>query len=335
MKYDQFLKDLMDGKVARVYFFHGEENYLIDEGVQKILTKFVKKGSAGFDREIFYGDDVDANRVISAVTAVPMLGGRKVVVVKQFDRMPPTDQEYIARYCMRPSPHSILVLTAKKPDFRKKPFQILRKVAAEVECKPLYASDMKEYLINLVATKGKSIHPQAAQLLVDRLGTSLGSLVNEVNKLLEFTRERREITVEDVAHVVGISRSFNIFELRDAIGERNLKKSLFIARRMIELGEKPVYIVSMLTGYFLELWKIQLLKQQRKTNTQIGRELHIHHFFVNKEIDQAMKFSREEIFRNMKILLEADTHLKTSYQKPGLVVELAIFQMLRKKRKAA
>jgi len=325
----------MAGETARVYFFYGEEDYLIEEGVKKILTKFVRGGTADFGRDIFYGDDASGSQIVNAAMAIPMLAKHKVVVVKQFDRLAQADQEQVARYCKRPAPHSILVLTARKVDFRKKVFANIRDLSVAVECKPLYDDQVVDYLCNYAATRGKKLHPHAAELLVTKLGKSLGTLINEVEKLIEFAGNKEHITPDEVDHVVGISRNFNVFELCGALGARDLKKSLFITRRMLEVGESPIYIVSSLTGYFARMWRIRALLRQGVSKREIGQLLRIHTYFLEKTVEEARRFSDEDLRRIFRILLEADLRLKTSYQKPSLVLELAVYEILQRKKQAA
>jgi DNA polymerase III subunit delta len=334
MKYQDFIKNILSEKISPVYFFYGDENYLIDEGVGKIEKKYVTKNSASFNRDVFYGEESDASQIVITALSVPMLAPKRVVIVKNFQRLSQQGKERILKYSQRPSPQTVLVLISKTVDFRKKVYIGFKKYAELVECKSLYENQIPIYIQQFARDRGKSIHPRAIQLVQAKLGNSLQALINETEKLIHFVRDKNEITVEDVEELVGVSRDFNVFQLWDSIGQKNLTKSLLILKQMIETGESPVYLVSSLTSYFLRLWRIRALKKKNTPDNDVGKILHIHQFFVKSSIQQAKRYSDNEIRSIMKLLLKADIQLKTSYQKPKFVLELLIFQILMKKQAA-
>ncbi|MFQ6032567.1 MAG: DNA polymerase III subunit delta [Candidatus Zixiibacteriota bacterium] len=332
MKYQEFIKSILSGKIAPVYFFYGDETYLIEEGVAKIENKYMSRGSTSFDRDVFYSEESDASQIVDIALSVPMMAPKRVVIVKNFQRIPQTGKELILRYCRHPSPQTILILIAENVDFRKKIYSEFQKLSQMVECKELYDNQVPPYIQQFV--RGKTIHPRAIQLLQTKSGNSLRGLINETEKLIHFIREKREILPEDVEQLVGISRTFNVFQLWDALGERNLAKSLMILHHMLERGEKPVFLISSLTHYFMRLWRIRALKRRNTPDSTIGQLLHIHRYFLNSSIQQARRYSDSEIQRIMKLLLEADTQVKSSYQKPKVVLELLILQILNQKKAA-
>lgn len=334
MKYQDFIKNLLSGKIFPVYFFYGDETYLIDEGVGKIEKKFVTKNSASFNRDVFYGEESDASQIVNTALSVPMLAPKRVVIVKNFHRLSQPGKELILKYCQRPSPQTVMIIISNSVDFRKKVYAGFQKSAELVECKNLYENQIPIYIQQFARDRGKSIHPRAIQLVQSKMGNSLQAMINETEKLIHFVRDKNEITVEDVEELVGISRDYNVFQLWDSLGQKDLTKSLFILKQMIETGESPVYLVSSLTNYFLRLWRIRALKSKNTPDNEIGKILHIHQFFVRSSIQQAKRYSDTEIKNAMKLLLEADIQLKTSYQKPKFVLELLIFQIIKNKQAA-
>ncbi len=334
MKYQDFIKSIIAGKIAPVYFFYGEESYLIEEGVDKIQSKFVTPGSVNFNRDIFYGDDSDASQIVNTALSIPMLAERRVVIVRNFSRISQGGKERILKYSRHPSPQSILILISSTVDFRKKIYIGFKETAQLVECRPLYDNQVPVYLQHYTRDRGKTIRIDAIKLLQAKLGNSLRDLINETEKLIHFVRDKNEISVDDVEQLVGISRNYNIFQLWDALGTKELSKSLLILRQMLETGESPVFIVSSLTNYFLRLWRIQELKRKNVNDNGIGKVLHIHPYFLTSIIQQAKSYSGQGIKNIMELLLTADTQLKTSYQIPKIVLELLIFRILNKKQAA-
>jgi len=329
MKYETFLKNLAAGKTAPIYFFFGEENFLLEEAIDKILNKYVTPGTAHFNRDILYAEEVTGAQIVNIATSYPMMAEYRVVVVKNIERLNSEAREMVLRYCERPALQTRLVLTAGRIDRGKKFFNNLMKKTEWIEFRPLYENRIPMWIINFVKQKGKQITPRAVQLLQAKSGNSLRDIANEINKLIHFTRGKEIIDEKDVEMVVGVSRNYNIFELWDVIGTRNFDQAITVTRQMLEIGESPIYIVSMLTTYFVRLWKIKTLLKAGKNKNEIAELCNIHFYFISKYLQQAAAFSEKEIETNFEILLEADVNLKTSYQKPHLVMDLLMYRLLK------
>jgi|Deesub1362B_J571_1020462.scaffolds.fasta_scaffold00887_9 DNA polymerase-3 subunit delta len=335
LSYQQFIDRILTGKIDPVYFFFGSESYWIEEGIAKICTKVLGGGGSAFQKETFYGEDASGEAIVRSLLSVPMLAGKRVVIVKNFQRLSQAGKERILRYAMRPAGHSVLILAANAIDPRKQIYSSLMQVAVAVECKPPYENEIPVYVERLVEEKGKKIAPGAAQLLAAKLGNSLRDVHNEVEKLVQFTGKRKEITEQDVDELVGISRQFNIYKLRDAIGMGTFQHAVRILRWLLETGEKPGYIISSLTGYFSQLLLVQELVKAGYSPPAIADRVRAHRFFVGNLILQAGNFPAENIRRAFEKLLEADVQLKSSYLNTNLVLELMLYQIFQLRAKNA
>lgn len=334
MNFQEFLKEINAGKVAPVYFFYGGEDYFKNQALEIILAKFVTNQSASFNRDIFYGDDADPGQIVNTAMSIPMMAERRVVVVKNFNRLSQSGKEMILKYCNRPAPQTILVLLADDVDFRKKVNSSLKKLADCIECKTPYDNQVPMYINQFTEKKGKKISIGAIKLLQSKSGNSLGELINQVEKLINYSSDKDMISEEDVENLVGISRNYNVYQLRDAIGNRNVVEGLTILRRMVEMGESPVYIVSSLTNFFTVLIRAKELIRKRVPRNDLTKQLGVHPYFLDGTLKQAKSFTEAEINHIFKLLLEADKNLKSSYQKPKIVMEMLVYQILGSKKAA-
>jgi len=329
MRYEDFLREFSRGQSAPVYFFFGEEDYLIEEATKRILSQFVDPSTADFNLDIFHGDEVSGAQLVNAALSYPVMASYRVVVVKRIEGLSSEARGMLLRYCERPSPQTKLVLTAGKIDTERKFYRDLMARSQWVEFRPLYENKVALWIRDFVWQRRKEISPRAIQLLQAKLGHSLRDIANELEKLLLFTRDKNRIEAKDVEVVVGISKSFNIFELWDAIGERHLIESFKIAQMMIESGESAVFMVSMLTTYFVRLWKVRILRAQGMKPEAIASELNINPFFLDRTLRQAQRYPEKKIRQNLEHLLKADVALKSGYQTPRLVMDLLIYQLVK------
>ena len=330
MTYAEFQQSVKSNRFAPIYLFHGEEDFLIDEGIQLIVDKTLDEGSKGFNLDVVYGSKVDPKDVVGHASSFPMMGKKRVVVVKEFEKLAgtETEKEVVAAYINKPLDSTILVLVSLEPDFRKKPFTDLKKRAELVECKPLYDNQVPVWIAERIRLQGREATAEACRLIQAYVGNSLRSLQNELDKLYVFMGERKKISLEDIAAVVGATKGFTIFELQNAIGRKDPKDAIKILERMLEAGQSPQMIIVMLTRFFTQLWKLTDLRSQRKQDSEIAREIGVSPYFVKQIVEFRSNFDIQQIEENFKSLLEADTVLKSTSRDPRLVLDLLVLSLI-------
>ena len=332
MTYAEFQQSVKSNHFAPIYLFHGEEDFLIDEGVQLIISRVLDEGTKGFNLDVVYGSKAEAKDVIAHASSFPMTSAKRVVVVKEFEKLATneTSKEIVSAYINKPLDSTVLVLVSHDPDFRKKPFTDLKKRAELVECKPLYDNLVPGWIADRIKHFGREANAEACRLMQAYVGNSLRSLQNEIDKLFLFIGERKKVTAEDVAAVVGATKGYTIFELQNAIGRKDPKEAIRILERMLEAGQSPLMILVMLTRFFTQLWKLTDLRGRRMADQEIAREIGVPAFYLKQYVEFRSNFDVEQIEQNFKSLLEADTVLKSTSRDPHLVLDILVLSLMHR-----
>lgn len=331
MTAQEFQSSVGQAAIAPVVFLHGEEDFLIDECLQAILNHTLDEGTRGFNLDVVYGSKVDVKEVLAMASAFPMMAARRVVVVREFERLVTTDpaREQLAAYLKDPLDSTCLVAISLHPDLRKKPFTDLRKHATVVECKPLYDNKVPDWIARRIESLGKTADPDACRLLHAYVGNSLRALQNEIDKLFIFVGERKEIAGDDVAQVVGATKGYTVFELQNAVGRKDLREALTILKAMLQAGQSPQLIIIMLTRFLNQLWKLGELRAGRAPDAEIAREIGVHPFFLRQLVEFQRTFPAEHIENGYRALLDADATLKSTSRDPAVVLDMAVYALVR------
>jgi len=210
---------------------------------------------------------------------------------------------------------------------------VLRELARVGEFRRLYENEIPAWVVKRVQRMGKNIVPEAAELIHTYVGRSLREIQNEIEKLCIYIGERSTIHADDVNHVVGLSRQFNIFELQKAIGQQQLPRAAEILENMLQAGESPVGVVVMLTRYFQKLWLAQELLSQKESERQFASSLGISSSYVREYTVSARKYSPSRIKQSFFRLAEADEALKTSVLDPKTVMTVLLLGLFREEEK--
>jgi DNA polymerase-3 subunit delta len=334
--YEEFLEATKGRDYAPVYLFIGEEEFLIDECVNRVIQDLLTTDTKAFNLDIVYGSKVEASQVIAHAASFPMMSDRRVVVVKEFEKLISEDaaKEIVSSYITHPLDSTCLVLLAEKPDFRTKPFTDLKKSGTVFSFNPLFDNQVPAWIASRCKKLGKDVDIEACRLMQAYIGNSLRTIQNELEKLFTYLGDRTRVTPEDVADVVGVSRGFNVFDLQNAIGKKNLEEALRIAKRMIETGEAPQLSVVMLTRYFTLLWKVQDMQRQGKSETEIISAIHISPYYFKGYTEAAGRYSSAQIERSFGVLLEADIQLKSTSPDPYHLMEMLVYSLVRDSQSA-
>ncbi len=233
--YRQLIAKLKHGQVSPVYLLMGEESYYIDKICDWITTNLLKEEEKDFNLNIFYGADITARQVMDEARRFPMMAERQVVVVREAQAM--KDFDTLEKYMDKPVNTTVLVICYKGGviDGRKK---ITAKTAA---CGTVFISESPRYDRDIIAFLNEyikrpeynaTIDSRAAQVVAAHIGGDLKRLTSELDKLLLCFQPGapRKITSEIIEQKIGISKNYNVFELRDALINHDALKAHRIAK---------------------------------------------------------------------------------------------------------
>ncbi len=326
MTYQQLLSSIKQREFLPLYLLVGE-GFQRQQALSALVTAIVDPATRDFNLDLFHAEEVIPSTLVEAVSSFPLIAERRVVVVKECDKLPPKTLEDLVNIVTAAGLSTSLILDAEKVDFRRDPFRQIRAKGWTVEFKPLYDNQIPGWIQNRAREKGKQISEDAVDLLHSSVGTDLWALANEIDKLCLFVKQAPSITREDVEKVVGITKKNSIFELTDAIGNQQKDRALFILDRMLEAGESATRIIFMITRYLKTIIRAKKGIEEHLPREQIGERTGIHSYFLERFLAQARGFSEARIKRGLDALLQADSNLKRSYQNPRLIMELLVYQL--------
>jgi len=329
--YHEFLRIFPKLPASSVYLIFGEENYLKEKTEKTILKHF--SNTDELDKVVLYGDETNATSVLEELEMLPFISEKRVVVLKNFEQLKPKDQARIQKYCANPLKSSILLITSQKSDLKTATFKKIGENAVSVNCrKPYNASDLLKWLNTELRMRNVRMEQKALNLFVNSIELNYSVAANELEKLMLFTKDSSFISYETVLACVGKSSVKNIFDLQKAIGKKDLKLSLKILHNMMENQESGIFIISMLTRFFLLILKIQALRTQNISDNEIISK-HMWDIFRSYRKDYVLAanlFSRCEIKNIFSALLQADTDLKSKEAKlEKIIMTTLIFEICK------
>lgn len=285
----QLLIDVKKGNIKPIYFLMGEEAFFIDMVSGYIEKNILSEEERGFNQVILYGKDVSIQDIIANAKRYPMMAERQVVIVKEAQHLKRYIEE-LASYAEQPQPTTVLVICFKydKIDKRKGLYKALNKTGVVLESKKLYDNQVENWITQQLHNKGYQIEPKASFLLVEFLGLDLSRIHNELEKLRLVISQNEVITPALIEQHIGISKDYNNFELKKAIGERDILKATRIITYFAQNPKDNPFVltVSLLYKFFTQLLQYHGLAD--KSSRNISSVLRVSPYFV-KEYQIAAK----------------------------------------------
>jgi len=307
----QLVTDIKNGIIKPIYFLMGEEPYYIDKISDFIEQNILSEEEKGFNQMVLYGRDVTIEDIVANAKRYPMMAERQVLIIKEAQDLSRTIEKLVD-YASNPQLTTVLVVNYKykKIDKRKALYKTIKKIGVVYESKKLYENQVGEWIRRVLSPKDYSITPKAAQMLVEFLGTDLSKINNELEKLKIILPKGSQITPELIEENIGISKDYNNFELRKAVGNKDVLKAQQIAKYF---GDNPrsnpmVVTVSLLFNFFSQLLYYHGLND--KSSRSVASALRINPYFVNEYISAARNYPMKKVSQVISTLREFDVKSK-------------------------
>lgn len=287
----------------------GDEPYYIDRISGYLEDKLLSEEEKGFNQTIIYGRDAAVEDIVSSARRFPMMAERQLIVIKEAQDLSRHMEKFEA-YAENPTPSTVLVLCYKygKLDKRKKVYKHFEKNGLVFESTKLRDYQIPSWIERVLKGKGYGIEPKASAMLAEYLGTDLSKISNEIDKLAIVLPKGTIISTKDIQDNIGISKDYNVFELRKALGEGNKVKAYKIAKYFAENPkEHPMVVVtSLVFQFFSQLLQFHGLKDKKTADKALG----IQKYFIKDYEIAARNYPMRRVSGIVNKLRDIDTKSK-------------------------
>lgn len=296
-----------------IYLLMGEEAYYIDRISEYIADNVLTKDEQDFNQTIIYCTrETAVADVINCARRYPMMAKHQVVIVKEAQNLLKIDE--LAVYAQNPMETTILVICYKngKVDGRKKLIPAVEKVGVVFESPKLKDGMLPQFIADYLRRKQVSIEERACLMMAESVGADLNRMAGELDKLvLALPTGQMRITPDLVEQHVGISKEFNLWELRTAVSNKDVAKvnKIIFYFDQNPKANSPVATVAMLFNFFAQL----MLAYYSPDRTERGMmvQLDLHQNWQLREYTTAMRnYTALKTMRIIGKLREADARLK-------------------------
>lgn len=317
-----------------LYLIHGNDNYQILQELENIKKELLGEEQ---DLNIVWqeGSILDPDEFQNQILQISLFAPKQLFIIKNLVTKGKKEiQKKVAETINNLSEFAqhIIFVEQETVSSENPIFKVVKEKGKIKELKLLHGESLRKWILEKIKEKGIKIKVDALDLLMVLVGNNLFEMENEIEKLYLYCQEKEKqiIEKEDVENLCGWYFDVNIFQLVDAVGERNVKKTITTLLKLLDQGEDPLSILGMLGYQFKNLLIVKSLVKRDLSEKEIIQKIGLHPFVVKKTINQASYFAEEELKEIYKNLLNIDLEIKTGVVSPQLALQIFLISLSQK-----
>ncbi len=327
------------------YIFHGEDEFSRAEELDRLRARLAEDdpGLADLNTTVLEGKGLTFGELRLVCDAIPFMASRRLVIVNGLlarltARQEAEGQEAaesaepgwkraylkdLTAYLPNLPPTTRLIFVEEKSLPASHPILKLARKECVKEFQRPKEGDLPGWIQRRARAKGGNLSSEAVALLAALAGNDLRLLDQEIEKLLLYAAGR-QVTSQDVQALVSLARQTSIFDLVDCVGRRQTDRALRLLHRLLDEGEAPLYLLTMLARQVRILIQVSELRSQGVPPGEVAGRLKLHPYVAEKALAQARNFSLAQLEAAHDRLVEADWAIKTGKSEEVLALDMLV-----------
>jgi DNA polymerase-3 subunit delta len=318
-------------KLGPLYVVHGDEPFLKRLAIQKLRKLALGENLEEQTVSTYAGDKATFAEVFDDLDTVPFFDPKRVVIVESADPFVTKHRAELETRLTRLPETGLLILDVKSWASTTRLAKLVAD-SATIVCKALPSNSVVKWCSTWSESQyQKQLASAAANLLVDHVGTDMGLLDQELNKLAIYVGTKAKIAPEDVDRLVGNSRAENVWKMFDLIGGGDVKGAFAILERLFDQGEEPYMILGALASQLRKLAQAARLSGQGQTLGLALEQAGVKPFAIRGAEQLLRHLGRRRLDRIYDGLLQMNLDLRgNSPLPPRTLFERFLLQLARK-----
>lgn len=316
------IEDIRKKEFQKVYLLCGEEPYL-RQLYKKKLTEAVLPEGDTMNLSVYTGKNVDPKAVIDQAETMPFFADKRLILLEDTGFFKNKCDE-LADYMKSLPDYLCLIFAESEVDKRSRMYKAVKATGRICEFLPQDEKTLMRWAAGLLGKEGKKITQRDMELLLTKTGADMGNLRMELEKLINYTSGRDVVTAADIEAVCVTRTQNKIFDMVQAVADKNQKKALDLYYDLLTLKEPPMRILFLLAKQFRQLFLAKQFVQEGLAQAEMASRLGVPAFVVRKILACARSYSLDELQQAVADFVDAEEAVKTGRLQDTLSVELLI-----------
>ncbi len=336
--FQQLQKNLRDKTPARMYLLYGEDRFLRNFSFKRVCT-LLGADPEDMNTTVLEGKSATQEAIIEQAETLPFFAEKRVILIKESELVQ-AGSDKLADYLKAPCETTYFVFLETVVTESCKLYKTLKAGGLVAQIDQQDRAYLEKNMGAMLTRGGKQMSRDAVNRLLDKTGNDLGTLYNEMEKLMAYCKDRDTIGVEDVETICSRTVEEQIFELIDKLAEGNLKRMMELYEDLLAMKEPPMKLITMLEKQYILMLQIKDLREQGEiretitswmiTPTEKNPSPRIRSDWqVRLYMGQASRYSLAQLQEAVRLCAEADAAVKSGRMVDTIALESLLLQMVQ------
>lgn len=327
MEIQDVIAEARAGTLRPALVLVGAERFLAERAVGLLRKAALGESPTGFNDEVFHGQGLTARAVSQAARTLPMFAKMRFVLVRDVDSAADAELDALASYLAEPSPSTCVVMTAEKIDQRTRFAKAAKTAGAWVDASPMRGPAVRSFATAESKSRGHTLAPDAAELLLDAIGTDLAALDDALERLSLYVGAGKQIDADAVSQCITRVRVDTIWSLVDAVGNRDTRTVLRTVSSLLADREPPLRILAMVARQLRIVAKMRDALLSGLKPPDAVKLAGAPPFKAQELAASAKRFGHDDLRAAFRTLAETDLALKGSGRPAEVVLEEGLLRL--------
>ena len=320
----KILEHIKTNTYPRFYLFYGSEKYMIAQ-MKNQLKKALVSPEDTMNYSYFEGKKADVEEIAELAKTLPFFNDHRLIILEDTGLGKKTNEDFLEQL-KECADTTVMIFIEDDADKRSKIYKFLSKEGHAVSFEPAKDAELIRWLQSLLKKEGKQMSSSVIRSFLNRCGSDMFTLKNELEKLISYTGERQDITIRDLDELTSSQTTNQIFVMLEAIARKQRDKVLGLYYDLIELKESPFGILALLVRQCNQLIQVKDLASRNSSNVAMAKAMKVPPFVVGKLKDQAKLFRMETLYRMTEACARTDEQIKNGRINDRVGVELLLIE---------
>lgn len=313
-------EDLKTGKFKQIYLLYGAEAYLKKQYKDRFIKAMLPDGDT-MNYAYYEGKNTDIKEVIDLAETLPFFAERRLIVFEDTGFFKSSGAD-LADYISDMPATTYFIFIESEVDKRSKLYKAVKAKGHIVELDAQDENTLRKWVLSLVKKEGKQMDASDVAYFLNKVGTGMENITKELEKLVCYCIDRAVIMRDDIDAVCVTQITSHIFEMVNAVANKDQRKALDLYYELLALKEPPMRILFLLIREYRILFQVKALLKQGYGRKEIASKAGLHPFAAGRYMDEAKRFHLRELRSVMEEGADIEQRVKTGLLTDSLAVEL-------------
>jgi len=335
--FQQLKQQIKNKDLGRLYFFHGEEMFLLNHYLGQMRKLLLDPLTESFNYHRFTNETFEIRDFADAVENLPMMAESTFVQVDDIDlfKMNEADRTKMVEILSDIPEYCTVVFTYEtvswKPDKRLKKLWEAVSDGQIVEFAKQEQRDLIAWVTRHFAARKKQISSDLCAYLIDITGGTMTALSGEIDKICAYSGAD-VVKKSDIDAVTEPVLDAVVFQMTDQLSAGRYDQALQKLQQLLKMQQEPLAILGAIGGHFRRIGTARTLLDHGRNASELAKICGITEYPARKAMDAARRFKPEFCRKAAQLVLETDYKMKTSFDDSERLLELLILQLAQEAR---